>query len=378
MNHPQPLLCLLVALSLAGCGQPDLSRVAPLQSGVSSSANSAQHAKVSDSPAATPEASHAATSIPESASSADAVPVDTPPAADIPAKSKREPIYDPQADAKSLIAVAIERARLEHKHVLIEWGGNWCGWCYKLHDVFTRHENVSPIVHQEFELVLVDSQSNGDLMRSYGGRDRQYSYPHLTILDDTGQVLTNQNTEPLEEGSQHDPAKVADFLKKWSPERLDAETLLSAALQQAQSEDKSVLLRVGGPYCGWCKVLTRFLDGHHSTFEKDYVNLKIDYMRMTHGTDVANRFAPEKGMGDPWMVILDPTGKVLVTSIGPDGNIGYPYQLAEIDHFLTMLTTTRKRLTDADLTMIRQDLNVAREERQRKQQEQSAARALPG
>lgn len=374
MNRLHTLLALLTSFSLVSCGCSDNSKVvqpAPIEAhGTTSTASSkTQESLPSVTALPSPEVAPDVSTPGETASETSPAPASTP---DKPAKPKRQPIYDPQADAKALIAAAIERARLEHKHVLIEWGGNWCGWCYKLHDVFTRNETVLPIVQQEFEFLLVDSNSNDELMRSYGGRDRHYSYPHLTILDATGQVLTNQNTEPLEEGPQHDPVKVADFLKKWSPERLDAEALLSAALQQAMSEGKSVLLQVGGPYCGWCKVLSRFLDDHKGTFGKDYVHLKIDYMRMTHGAEVANRFAPEKNPGDPWMVILDPTGKVLATCMGPNGNIGYPFEIVEIDHFLTMLTTTRKRLTDADLAMIRQHLNAAREERLRKRQKQSA------
>lgn len=302
-----------------------------------------------------------------SAATATAVTTASEPTADKPAKPKREPIYDPQADAKALIAAAVNRARIEHKHVLIEFGGNWCGWCYKLHDVFRQDETVAPIVSEEFELVLIDSNSNEELMHGYGGKDRQYSYPHLTILDAAGQVLTNQETGSLEDGPKHVPARVADFLKKWSPERLDAETLLTAALKQAAAEDKSVLLQVGDPYCGWCKVLARFLDGHKETFDQDYVHLKIDILRMTHGKEVAARFQPGNDLGHPWMAILDPTGKALITSLGPQGNTGYPYEPPEIDHFLTMLTTTRKRLTDADLSTIRQHLNEFREERQRKQ-----------
>jgi len=144
----------------------------------------------------------------------------SPPAPEGAAKANREPIYDPQADAPALIAAAVKRARHDHKHVLIEWGGNWCGWCYKLHDVFKQDEKVSPIVYQEFELVLIDSNSNTELMHRYGGKERQYSFPHLTVLDDNGMVLTNQNTEPLEEGSGHSREKVAEFLSTWSPKKL--------------------------------------------------------------------------------------------------------------------------------------------------------------
>jgi len=283
------------------------------------------------------------------------------------AKPKREPIYDPQADGKELIAAALKRARLERKHVLIEWGGNWCGWCHMLHGVFREDELVAPIVAQEYELVLVDSTSNHLLMQSYGGKDTKYAFPHLTILDGQGKVLTNQETGSLEVGPKHDPQAVAAFLKKWQPEPVSAEDLLAAALQQATNEDKRILLHVGTPYCGWCKVLTQFLGEHEAVLSRDFVDLKLDTMRMPHGEEVAARFLPAEARGVPWMVILDASGKVLSTSVGPQGNIGYPAQPEEIDHFLSMLAGTKQRLGDEDLLRLRADLDAYRVEREQLQ-----------
>lgn len=136
-----------------------------------------------------------------------------------PEKKPRDPIYIEEANGEQLLAAAVEKAKSDGKHVLIEWGGNWCGWCYKLHDVFHENDVVHPILEESFELVLIDSTKNRELMQTYGGKDRQFSYPHLTVLDADGQVLTNQNTGPLEEGSNHDPVKVAEFLKTWAPKR---------------------------------------------------------------------------------------------------------------------------------------------------------------
>jgi thioredoxin-related protein len=237
-------------------------------------------------------------------------------------KPKREPIYAEESNGKELIAAALKKARRDHKHVLIEWGGNWCGWCYKLHDVFHNDAEVHPIVHEEFVLVLIDSGKNEDLMLEYGGKDRQYSYPHLTVLDEEGTVLTNHETGSLEEGPKHDPKLVSQFLSKWVPEKTDAEQLLTDSLMKAAAEDKHVLIRVGTPYCGWCNVLAQFVQDHQSLIATDYVDIKIDTTRMTNGEQVAARLSPKKSGGVPWMVILDAMGKELASSHGPDGNIG--------------------------------------------------------
>ena len=45
-------------------------------------------------------------------------------------------------------------------------------------------------------------------------------------------------------------------------------------------------------------------------------------------------------------------GKVLVTSQGPQGNIGYPGQPAEIDHFMKMIKSSTNALSPEDLKTI--------------------------
>ncbi|MDB5348411.1 MAG: dsbH 2 [Schlesneria sp.] len=283
-------------------------------------------------------------------------------------KPKREPIYDTQTPGRELIDKAIKQAQRDHKRVLIEWGFNTCIWCVRLHDTFKKDALVQPLIHEEFVLVLVDSTENGELMREYGGKDRQYSFPHLTVLDDHGEVLTNQNTEPLEKGSAHDPKVVAEFLTKWAAPKEDAEEVVAKALERAGADQKRVLLRVGTPYCGWCHVLAQFTQDHASLLSKDYVDIKIDTLRMTNGEVVASRYQPaaEQSLGVPWFVILDESGKTLATSVGPKGNIGYPFQAPEIDHFIGMLRETRQKLTDAELEQLRADLVTYREERESK------------
>lgn len=282
-------------------------------------------------------------------------------------KAKRDPIYIEEPNGEQLIADALVRAKREHKHVLIEWGGNWCGWCYKLHDVFHQDKTVRPIVFEEYELVLIDERKNYDLMLAYGGKDRKYSFPHLTILDADGNVLTNQETGSLEEGPNHKPELVVAFLSKWIPARLNATSLLNQALASAKQEEKAVMLRVGDPYCGWCRVLSQFIDDQKDTFNKDYVSLKIDTLRMDQGKEIAEKFKPEKCDGVPWFVFLNPNGETIATSVSSQGNIGFPSEPHEIAHFGSVLRKTKSRLAENEIESLLSDLHDRREKRKQKQ-----------
>jgi thiol-disulfide isomerase/thioredoxin len=274
------------------------------------------------------------------------------------ARTERAPIYVESADARADIKAALERAAYDHKRVLVKFGGNWCSWCYKLHDVFTHDPDVAPLLRSEYELVLVDVNSNTDLLQEFDPDNDRHSYPWLTVLDADGQVLVNQNTEPLEQGPQHEPAKVKAFLEQWRAAPLDAEQVLASGFVTAGDENKRVLVHVGAPWCGWCRVLDRFLLEQRDLIGLDYLDVKIDVDRMTHGPDVEQRLRAtgrETG-GIPWMAILDADGTILVTSDGPSGNIGYPYQPQEIEHFVAMLNQTRQNITDAQVGQLEQRL----------------------
>ncbi len=148
---------------------------------------------------------------------------DKPPSEEpVATKTPRKPIYIEAANGQELIDEAVKAAQSEGKKVLIEWGGNWGIWCYRLHDIFHENPEVHPIIQQDYILVLIDCTSNQDLLKKYGGENEQFAFPHLTILDSQGKVLTNQETSSLEEGDHHDPKKIADFLNEWKPASVNA------------------------------------------------------------------------------------------------------------------------------------------------------------
>jgi hypothetical protein len=79
---------------------------------------------------------------------------------------------------------------------------------------------------------------------------------------------------------------------------------------------------------------------HQSLLDDDVIALGIDTVEMENGDNVGLRLRGESG-GIPWSVILDGDGNELITSDGPNGNIGFPMAEAEIDYFLEMLRVAR-------------------------------------
>ena len=119
-------------------------------------------------------------------------------------------------NAQADINAAIQTAKRDNKRVLIEFGTNWCGWCYKLFDVFHDNAEIAPIIRDEYVLVLVDVDSQKKLCDHYVKRIKEKGVPFLIVLDSDGKVLVKLETDVLEDGPRHDPKKVKAFLMKWA------------------------------------------------------------------------------------------------------------------------------------------------------------------
>jgi thioredoxin-related protein len=278
------------------------------------------------------------------------------------AQAKRDPIYKVDGKGMERVEQALLKAKQDNKRVLLKIGGNWCGWCYKLHDVFHKNSTIKPLIRDEYELVMIDSQADKAVLAKW--QIKAPSFPYLTVLDAAGQKLTEQRTGPLEKGSQHDPDLVQAFLGKWKAPPQDARAVLRTTLALAQKEDKKVFVRIGAPWCGWCNRMDSFLTQAAITgiLKKDYVLVKLDQQRMKGADEVIARIRkPKQGGGIPWFAFLDKQGRVLITSTNELGkNIGFPVDpKTEIPHSETMLRKTRSKITDQDIALISQALTKA-------------------
>lgn len=132
--------------------------------------------------------------------------------------SGRPAIYDEAADGGEQIAAAVTTAHKDNRHILLQFGANWCGWCHRLHHLFETDKDVREYLRENYVLVLVDVNEghNEATMKKYG-QDAIRGLPSLAVLDADGKLLTNQETGSLEKGDAHDPEKVLAFLKKWAP-----------------------------------------------------------------------------------------------------------------------------------------------------------------
>ena len=60
---------------------------------------------------------------------------------------------------------------------------------------------------------------------------------------------------------------------------------------------------------------------------------------MEGGQDLLNELKKDQSGGLPWMTILDGDGIEIISSVGPEGNIGFPVEPFEIEYFVEMIKT---------------------------------------
>jgi thiol-disulfide isomerase/thioredoxin len=289
-------------------------------------------------------------------------PVDDP----VQAAPEKKPadFYDEKADAKEAIAAAVARAKKENRRVLLQWGGNWCVWCRRLHDLYSRDQAVAKKLLYEYDVVYVDSLKDGknvDLAKSYGADLKAHGVPFITILDADGKVLENQETGTLEtkvDGQDgHDAKKVLELLTKHQAPYWNADELVRAGLARAKADDKRVFLHFGAPWCPWCHRLEGWMAKPEvaAILAKDFVDVKIDVDRTLGGGDVLKRYRSQDG-GIPWFVFLDGDDRALADSGQGKANIGFPGDPAEIERFAVMLDAAHKRITPGDVEALKRSL----------------------
>jgi thioredoxin-related protein len=136
------------------------------------------------------------------------------------AAKSQEPVklYDPTADAKKDLAIAVQTAKEQNKHILVQVGGNWCSWCIRLHGFFESDARVDSILKADYVLVRINyskENKNPEVLASLDYPQR-FGFPVLLVLDQNGKRLHTQDTGYLELDKGYDPEKVSRFLLSWN------------------------------------------------------------------------------------------------------------------------------------------------------------------
>lgn len=137
----------------------------------------------------------------------------------LPAQTGRQ-IYPDPSQAKIDLAAALKTAALDHKRILLDFGGNWCGDCQVL-DIYLHNDQNRELLEKNFVLVHVNVghfDANLDLAAKYK-IPLERGVPAMAVLDEEGKLLFSQRTGEFESMRRMDPGAVTNFLVQWKPSR---------------------------------------------------------------------------------------------------------------------------------------------------------------
>ncbi len=144
-----------------------------------------------------------------------------------------------------------------------------------------------------------------------------------------------------------------------------AQTILKAALTEARSAHKNVLLVFHATWCGWCKRLETAINDTalKVIIDENYIVAKLDVKERGDkiplnenpgGQDILSDFGG-KNSGLPFLVFLNGNGRMIANSnvMPQKQNIGYPGSQKEITAFLKLLKKTAPHMTNTQHDRIR-------------------------
>jgi thiol:disulfide interchange protein len=155
---------------------------------------------------------------------------------------KREK-FDPKRDPNLDLQNSITQAQKENKRIILDIGGEWCGWCIKMEYFLMKNSTLEKLRDKNYIWMRVNMSEENENKEFLSTYPEIPGYPHLFVLEKDGTLLHSQFTGDLEEpdipiivpskvknkeaflkaayekkkARSYDLQQFTEFLKKWSP-----------------------------------------------------------------------------------------------------------------------------------------------------------------
>ena len=127
--------------------------------------------------------------------------------------------FDPTRNAAADLQEAITLAKKKNKRIILDVGGEWCGWCRLMDNYFLKNDSLSKLRDKNFIWVKINYSEENENKEFLSAYPQIPGYPHLYVLEKDGTFLYSKSTSELEEGKSYNLQKFTDFLNEWSPKK---------------------------------------------------------------------------------------------------------------------------------------------------------------
>jgi len=137
----------------------------------------------------------------------------------VPAIAQHQ-VYPAPEQAAADLADALKVAVVQHRRVLLDFGGDWCTDCLVLDSYFNDSSN-KPILDANFVLVHINV---GHVDQNLKVAERyevplNKGVPALAVLSSRGKLLYSQRSGEFEAMRRMESSAVTQFLMNWKPAR---------------------------------------------------------------------------------------------------------------------------------------------------------------
>ena len=137
----------------------------------------------------------------------------------VAAQSPAPPLLYPTGDASKEIAAALAAAKKDGKHVLLDFGADWCPDCRVL-GALLDDPAVATVVEANFHVVRIDigrRDKNADLVAKYGATSGDW-IPAVVVLGPDGATVAVTN-DVLRLTRRTTKEELVAVLKSWAPKK---------------------------------------------------------------------------------------------------------------------------------------------------------------
>lgn len=127
--------------------------------------------------------------------------------------------FDPTRDAAKDLQAAAATAQKDGKRIILDIGGEWCGWCRLMDNYFIKNPDLAKLRDENFVWLKINFSEENKNEKFLAAYPAATGYPHLYVLEADGKFVHSQNTVELEQGKGYNLQKFTDFLKLWSPQK---------------------------------------------------------------------------------------------------------------------------------------------------------------
>ncbi len=124
--------------------------------------------------------------------------------------------FDPGSDPAKDLQAAMQRAQAEHKNILMDVGGNWCGWCLVLEKTLHEDPELEGLLEKNYVVLHVNWSKENENAKFLKRYPEPAGYPSWYVLSPEGRLLKAENdTSELEANHKLDQGYNKEALKKF-------------------------------------------------------------------------------------------------------------------------------------------------------------------